>query len=242
MRVIDGHCHVGHGRLKRQSAGELLRSMDDNQIERAVIVPVDEQIAFHNEAGNAEVLEAARSSGGRLAGFAVVNPWSGRQGIDMVRRYLDAGLRGVKLNTALQGIYLFDEPVVELVGAVQDYHVPFFAHTGTPVYALPMHLRELARQFPGTNFIMGHMGAYDFIYDYARAIEGLRNIYLDTSLTLSNTIKGAVATAGADRVIFGSDAPRSTQKFELENVRRAVEDPEALEKVLYGNMNGLLGG
>jgi len=39
-----------------------------------------------------------------------------------------------------------------------------------------------------------------------------RNIYLDTSLTLSNFIKPAVATAGADRVIFGSDAPRSTAR------------------------------
>jgi uncharacterized protein len=242
MRIIDAHCHLGQGKLKRQTVGELLRSMDENHIERAVVVPVDEQIAFHNEEGNAAILAAVRSSGGRLVGFAVVNPWSGKQGIDMVSRYLDAGLRGIKLNTALQGIYLFDELVVELVGALQDYRVPFFVHTGTPIYALPMHLRELARQFPGTNFIMGHMGAYDFIYDYPHAIEGLRNIYLDTSLTLSNTIKGAVAAAGADRVIFGSDAPRSTQKFELENVTRAIADPEVLDQVLYGNMNRLLGG
>jgi uncharacterized protein len=240
MRIIDGHCHIGQGKLKKQTVPELLRSMDDNQIERAVIVPVDEQIAFYNEEGNAAVLEAAKSSEGRLLGFAAVNPWSGRQGIDRVRRYLDAGLRGVKLNTALQGIYLFDELVVELVAGLREYRVPFFVHTGTPVYALPMHLRELARQFPETNFIMGHMGSYDFVSDYPRAIEGLNNIYLDTSLTLSNFIKGAVATAGAVRVIFGSDAPRSTQKFELENVRRAIQDPEVLEKVLYSNINGLL--
>jgi len=100
----------------------------------------------------------------------------------------------------------------------------------------------LAREFPDLNFIMGHMGAYDFVSDYPRAIEGLRNIYLDTSLTLSNFIKAAVATAGADRVIFGSDAPRSTQKFELENVLRALDDPEVLDQVLYRNINRLLGG
>jgi predicted TIM-barrel fold metal-dependent hydrolase len=241
MRIIDAHCHIGQGRLKKQSAAELLRSMDENHIERAVIVPVDEQIAFYNEEGNAAVLEAAKSSGGRLIGFAVVNPWSGGQGIDMVRRYLDAGLRGVKLNTARQGIYLFDELVVELVAALREYRVPFFVHTGTPLYALPMHLRELARQFPDTNFIMGHMGCYDFVSDYPRVIEGLKNIYLDTSLTLSNFIKGAVETAGADRVIFGSDAPRSTQKFELENVRRAIQDPQVLDKVLYSNINALVG-
>ena len=242
MRIIDAHCHVGQGKHKQQTVAELLRSMDENHIERAVIVPVEEEIAFHNEAGNAGVLEAVKGSGGRLAGFAVVNPWSGRQGIDMVRRYLDAGLRGVKLNTALHGLYLHDELVLELVAGVRDYQVPFFVHTGTPMYALPMHLRELAREFPDLNFIMGHMGAYDFVSDYPRAIEGLRNIYLDTSLTLSNFIKPAVATAGADRVIFGSDAPRSTQKFELENVLRAIDDPEVLDQVLYRNINRLLGG
>jgi predicted TIM-barrel fold metal-dependent hydrolase len=242
MRIIDAHCHVGQGKHKQQTAAELLRSMDENQVERAVIVPVDEHIAFHNESGNAAILELVKSSGGRFAGFAVVNPWSGRQGLDMVRRYLDAGLRGVKLNTALHGLYLFDELVCELVAGLRDYPVPFFVHTGTPIYALPMHLRELAREFPATNFIMGHMGSYDFVSDYPRAIEGLRNIYLDTSLTLSNFIKGAVATAGADRVIFGSDSPRSTQKFELENVLRAIDDPEVLDQVLYRNIGHLLGG
>ncbi len=242
MRIIDAHCHLGQGKLKKQTVAELLRSMDENHIERAVIVPVDEQIAFHNEAGNVAILEAVKSGGGRFIGFATVNPWSGQQGIDMVRRYLDAGLCGVKLNTALQGIYLFDELVFELVAGVRDRRVPFYVHTGTPVYALPMHLRELAREFPGTNFIMGHMGSYDFVSDYPRAVEGLHNIYLDTSLTLSNFIKGAVATAGADKVIFGSDAPRSTQKFELENVFRAISDPDVLGQVLYRNINRLLGG
>lgn len=242
MHMIDAHCHIGQGRYKKQTVQELLHSMDENNIAQSVIVPVEEYIAFDNETGNAEMLSAVKESGGRLIAFAAVNPWSGQKGIDMVKRYLDKGFKGVKLNTSLCGLFLFDEPVVELIEAVKGYDLPVYAHTGTPMFALPLHLRELALLFPTVNFICGHMASYDYSQDLQATIAGLSNIYLETSMSLSNLIKGAVAFAGEDHVIFGSNAPRSTQGFELENVRRAVQDKDVLEKILGGNIRRLIGG
>lgn len=240
MRIVDAHCHLGEGRYKKSDPASLIRSMDAAGIEKSVIVPVEEQITVYNEAGNELMLKAVSEYRDRLIGFGTVNPWYGAKGTDMIRRYLDRGLRGIKLNSAIQGFLMNDEIVYGVVEAAREYQVPIYFHTGTPIHALPFQLRDLALNYPEVNFIMGHMGAYDFGYNIIHASQGLDNIYLETSLNLSCSISHAIKEAGAKRVIFGSDSPRSTQKFELEKLLAACQDQEDLEKILAQNILSLL--
>lgn len=238
--IIDAHCHIGNGRYKKLDVKTLLQTMDSCGIDKSVIVPVEEYITVYNEEGNEHILTAVNKNRDRFLGFATVNPWYGRKAIDILKKYLEAGLKGVKLNPSLQGFVLNDDLVYPLVETARYYKVPVYFHTGTPIHSLPFQLRDLAIHFPEVNFIMGHMGVCDFFYDVNNALRGLKNIYLETSGNTSGVIKNAIDNAGACRVMFGSDSPRSSQEFELSKVESACSKKEDLDYVLYKNISGLM--
>ena len=69
--VIDSRAHVGHGRFKTLSPDDLLRQMDENGVDQAVLVPVEEQIVAFNHEGNQYLLDQIRQHPQRFLGFAV---------------------------------------------------------------------------------------------------------------------------------------------------------------------------
>jgi predicted TIM-barrel fold metal-dependent hydrolase len=239
--IVDGHCHLGSGHEYQQTESDLLREMDLYKVDRAVICPVDRCIAVDNRAGNDEVLRAARSHPDRFYAFATANPWYGERAVSELRRALDEGARGIKLHPALQGFLLCDDlayPIVELA-AVR--HIPVFFHTGTPAFAQPMQLAELALRYPQVTFIMGHMGSTDFKMEAIAAAQLSPNILLDTSWILPDLVARAVIEVGADRVVFGSDSPLSTLAIEIGARQATRMDAEARTKVMGGNMLRLIG-
>lgn len=244
MPVVDAHCHIGHGRYKSQGADDLLASMDSCGIDIAVIVPVEEHIAVDNEEGNRLILSTVKAHEDRFFGFATANPWYGRKAVDTVRQHIEGGLKGIKLNPSLQGFLLNDEIVYPLIETAQTYGVPVYFHTGTPIHSLPLQLRDLAVRFPGVNFIMGHTGAHDFNYDIVNASRGMENVYLETSMSISDVVARAIDETGPGKVLFGSNAPRSFQKFEKEKVMSLCRGKDAAlsEMILGGNILKLLGG
>jgi Predicted metal-dependent hydrolase of the TIM-barrel fold len=240
--VIDAHCHIGNGRYKKLNVDELIQSMDSCGIDKSIIVPVEEYIAVNNEEGNEYILNAVKRNKNRLYGFAVANPWYGQKAVENIKRYLDYGLRGVKLNPSVQGFLLNDELVYPIIAAAQSYGVPVYFHTGTPVHSLPLQLRDLAINFPKVNFIMGHMGAHDFNYDIINAVKNVNNIFLETSMSISDVIERAINEGGANKVIFGSNTPRSIQRYEMEKVISVCRSDDELEKIFSSNILSIIGG
>jgi len=240
MKIIDGHCHLGNGRYKQLKPDCLLRQMDENGIDKSVVVPVDEYIAVRNEEGNAYIMDVIEKHPDRFIGFAVVNPHYGVKGRKWLVKCLEKGFRGVKFNPSLQGFVLNDDVIYPYIEIAGRYGVPVYFHTGTPVHSLPFHLSELAVKFPEVNFVMGHMGAWDFSYDSVSAAKTAGNIYLDTSLVLTSMVTDAINKLGPEKVIFGSDSPRSSQRYELEKVYDSY-DEKGLSGVLYTNIAKLTG-
>ncbi len=239
--IVDAHCHVGTGYEYRQSPDELLREMDRHGVDRAAICPVDRCIAVDNREGNDFVLQAARAHPQRFYAFATANPWYGERAVAELRRALGEGARGIKLHPPLQGFLLCDELVYPILNLAEESGVPIFFHTGTPAYAQPTQLEELALRFPGVNLIMGHMGSTDFKTDAVPAALHAPNIYLDTSWILPQLVTRAVAAVGEDRLLFSSDSPLSTLGIEL-GCRRAADLTEAARaKLMGGNIRKLLG-
>jgi predicted TIM-barrel fold metal-dependent hydrolase len=239
--VVDGHCHLGIGHEYSQTEDELFREMDYYQVDKAVICPVDRCIAVDNREGNDYVLDAARRHPDRLFAFATANPWYGERAVVELRRALDAGARGIKLNPALQGFLLCDELVNPIVELAQARNVPVFFHTGTPAFAQPSQLSELAMRFPNVKFIMGHMGSTDFKMEAVNAGAVSNNIYLDCSWIMPDLVMRAVETVGAERVLFSSDSPLSTLRIEMGARRATPLSDSDRDKVMGSNMLKLLG-
>ena len=240
--IVDAHCYIGEGFYKKLTATELIALMDDNDVERAFVSPVEEYITVCNREGNDYILKAVKEFPDRLIGFATVNPWYRDGAVEELRRALGEGLKALKLNSALQGFPINDELVYPVIEVAREVDIPVYVHTATPVFALPLQLADLASEFPQVNFIMGHMGATDFWIDVMPAAEMCPNIYLETSLRSPGVLTIAIERVGAGRLVYGSDVPESCMKLELGKINRLALAPDEKERVLGGTALELLQG
>ncbi len=241
MLRIDAHVNLGNGRYKKQDIATILKGMEDNGIDRCVLCPVEEYLTVYNGEGNRMLTEACRQYPDRFYGFAVANPWYGERAVRMLTEAFEAGLHGAFFVSSLQGFSIDDDIVDPLMEVCRRYGRPVYFHTATPAFALPLQLAYLARRFPEVDFIMGHCGANDFVYDIDASMYKTPNLYLETSLSYCETIYRVVEQY-PDRVIFGSDAPRSPQGFELGKVLKSTGDASVMENVLSGNLLRILKG
>lgn len=240
MKIIDALSFIGHGRYKSQSAEELIRKMDQNGVEKALIAPVDEYVVAYNEEGNDLVQAACRTHPDRFIGYAVANPWFGDKAVLNLKRALDNGLSAVYFDSSIQGFPINDHIVDPLIEICREYNVPAYFHTGTPLFALPFNLHYLAIRHPEVRFLLGHLGANDFVSDVLPSLYGRDNIWVETSLALTPAMTRFMKVI-PDRVVFGSCSPRSEISYELKKLRYGKPEHTALEKALSKNIETVLG-
>jgi predicted TIM-barrel fold metal-dependent hydrolase len=239
--IVDAHCHIGETSHYHQTAEDLLRQMDANEVNRAAICSSGRHIVVENEEGNRFVTTVVRKYPDRFYGFASVNPWYGDKAIRELRRAVDDGLVGLKLHPAMQG-YCAHDPIVEpVIVAAIELDLPIYIHSGTPVFSLPLQIVELAQKYPKGKFIMGHMGGADFYVDVPSSAHRASNVFYETSLTCHvGYVDEIIVRAGHKRVIFGSDSPTSQQSVELLKIRLSQLTEEEREDVLGNNFLQLL--
>ena len=240
MKIIDGHCHLGEGFDIKVSPEELLKEMDKNEVEKAIICPIDKFIAVYNKEGNDYIMDCVEKFPDRFIGFATVNPWYGEKAILELKRSLDKGVKGLFLHPFLQGYLLNDRLVFPLLKEIEKYNLPVYFHTGTLISSEPYQLRDLAEKFPKVNFIMGHCAFSDYWNDVILAGKDMRNIYFETSLTWPDMVSNVFNELGEDRVIFGSGFPQNPLKTEVEKIRIACPDKEKQIMVFEKNIKRLI--
>jgi predicted TIM-barrel fold metal-dependent hydrolase len=224
------------------SVDELIKSMDKNNISKAVICPLGKGLVVQNAKTNEEIATAVKKFPDRLVGFAGANPWQEDEAVDELERAVkDLGLRGLKLHPDIQGFPASDELAYPLVKRAGELKVPVYVHSGTSPNSQPMEIGELAGACPETNVIMGHMGYDNYYSDAVPAARQFENLLLETSRNTQYwTIQDAVNAIGADRVIFGTDQPYSRPEVEITSIKSVELQPESLEKILAGNIIRIL--
>lgn len=238
--IIDAHAHVGHGRYKSLAPEDLLRQMDEHGINRAVICPVEEQIAVYNREGNDFILAQVNRFPTRFIGFAVANPWYGEWAAEELRRALEAGLRGLKLHPTVQGFSMNDPITYPLIDVAAHYRVPVYVHTGSAHFGEPLKLAELARRYPELSFIMGHSASSDFWSDLGRCHQFAPNVLFETSRNGPSKYTNMALRIGVDYLLFGSNTPESVYPIELASIHDVFQDQADLDKILGGNMARVL--
>ena len=241
MRIIDAHCHIGQGLTYSQTADELLAQMDSHEVESAVIVPADKFIAVYNSEGNDELLAAAKQRPERFIPFATVNPWYGEMALAELERVFDLGAAGLKFHPPVQGCQITDAIVFPLVELAVKRGKPIYFHTGTAVCSSPYQLTELAMRYPEGRFIMGHAAYADYWNDVIASTSAVPNIWIETSQHLASFVCMLIRRF-PDRVIYGSDSPKTDMGIEIEKIRRFVDDADVLENVFSRNLMRILGG
>jgi predicted TIM-barrel fold metal-dependent hydrolase len=211
--------------LSDETGNITLRIMDKLGIERKVILVIDWGLELGEASSsieeiNEQILGICARSGGRLLGFAGVDPRR-PEAVELLNRACDSwGARGLKLHPT-GGWRLSDERTHNLVALAVQRGLPVLVHVGRTIDILkdtnaqPQSLIELARAFPQGRFVAGHSGFESFEV-FLRAPELPPNLYFDISgwqqwlqadrqavcVRLSKLIR-----AFPSRVCFGSDAP-----------------------------------
>jgi len=155
----------------------------------------------------------------------------------------DFGMKGIKLWIAVNAR---DPRLDAVMAGARRHQLPVLHHawyksTGY-VYneSTPADIRNLALRFPDVPIIMAHLNGCGVrgVVD----IKDLPNVSIDTSGSQPDAgfTEFAVAELGADRVLFGSDAPIRDYAVQLAKVQGANIPEAARRQILGANAARLL--
>ena len=227
----------------------------------AVIFPVDsERTTGFRRYSNEEVAEIAAENDDILIPFASVDPHKGKAGAREVRRLVrDYGIRGFKFHPTMQGFFPNDrDTAYDVLEACNDEGVITLFHTGqTGVgsgmrggmgmrlkYSNPMHLDDVAVDFPDLKIILAHP-SFPWTEEGLAVAQHKPNVYFDMSgwspkyfpeifIKYANSIL-------KKKMLFGSDWPAITPDRWLEDFEKAPFKDEVRPLILKENALRLLG-
>jgi predicted TIM-barrel fold metal-dependent hydrolase len=205
----------------------LLSQLEEAAIDRAVLFPMPDQLNTDNEG-----LRALLAQDSRFIAIASMNPHLGDAALKELRLALSEwGFRGLKLmpvHYAFRTASTAADPLIELA---REFDVPVTVHSGN-FFCHPLEIAEMASRFPDVNFIMDHMGYRYHVLEAVLAAERCPNLYLATTAVFEpHFIQMAINRVGAERVIFGSNAPLVIPRLQLEVIRALMLPPDQEELI-----------
>jgi predicted TIM-barrel fold metal-dependent hydrolase len=248
--VVDDHTHVGTRSTPSQSvpgltfdAHQLMAQMDAAGVDCAIAFPRARPTSDYRDQ-NEYLIECQNSFPDRIFAFARIQPLLGDQAVADVREYASLGVRGLKIHPIIDGgnhPVNSREVMFPVIEEAAKHGLVVLIHSGGYKTCTPTLIGDLADNFPRCAFIVGHSGIelYEDAIVVARRTD---NVYLDASeLAGPGLIRRLVTEVGADRVLFGSDAPARAIGWELGKIAKyAGLGPDDLEQVLGGNALRLL--
>ena len=252
--VFDIHSHIGMYRGKEYPLSDALARMDRNRISRAVVCPFVTGLLDRDQfrRANDYIIAAVKACPERLVGMCALTPAHGQFAVEEFGRCLDLGLSGIKMHPDMHGRYSLAGPVMEqLMRAVEATGAFMFIHSDfNSKVCSPYEIVALARAFPKAKILLGHFGLDQDLCDRIPSIvQDAPNVHLDTSQTADKPEAIFVSSTdrlGANRVLFGSDAPGLSPEVNLKKLEVAVEyfhlAPDVAEAILQRNAVRLLSG
>lgn len=165
-----------------------------------------------------------------------------------VRRIKALGLHGIKMHPEFQQFRLDDPRVDPLWSTARELGLPVLLHTGLdfafppPCNAPPRAVRNLAERWPGLTVIAGHFGGWSMWDEVERELLGA-SVFLDLAFVpgflQSEQLVRMIRRHGADRVLFGTDAPWLDPATVLAEFLKLPLVLGEQEKILWQNAAGL---
>jgi predicted TIM-barrel fold metal-dependent hydrolase len=249
--IWDVHCHLANP-LKDSTPearlGRLVEVADRMGINRLCVYmgmrwsydPSPAEFRKQND----EVLAAIARYPERAFGFVYVNPKHQRESLDEINRCVaDGPMVGVKLWVAMHANEPQLDPIVE---RATELKAVVFQHTWIKVTgnlageSTPMDLAALAKRHPAAKLICGHSGG-----DWEQGIRAVRaqpNISVDLGGgdPVAGITEMAARELGAERVLYGSDAPGRSFASQLAKVHGAAIPDTAKRLIFAANLKKLL--
>ena len=223
----------------------LLACMDSFGVSRSVVQPVitkPSQLKSLNE-------WAKSLSSDRLIPFGGIHPKTEnyKADIDFVA---SLGLRGLKFHAEYQG-FSVDAPEMLPIydyafekGLIILHHAGFDPAFPPPYRSSPAQFAHIADEMRGGTMVVAHLGGQRQYEDVLDHLVG-KNVYLETSMGFCEYTEEhfmrVVRAHGADKILFGSDAPWGHADREIAAIRNLPLPEVDKNAILGGNAAKLLG-
>ena len=203
-------------------AADLLTAMDENGVDKSVILGFPWKNPATFKLHNDYILKMVQKNPERFIGLACFEP-SGKSSVAEAERCLVAGISGIgELAFYQSGI---DEIALEQLAPIMDMcakrELPVLIHTNEPIghayhgkTAITLaQTYRLIKRFPANKIVLAHWGGGIFFFGLMKkeVKESFKNVYFDTAaspyLYDSEVYQIADKIVGVDKILFGSDYP-----------------------------------
>lgn len=146
--------------------------------------------------------------------------------------HLSMGCKGVKIGPIYQGVHPLDDRFYRIYDYCEKNRLPIMTHmattfsSGVPLdYARPVHMDQVACDFPDLKIVLAHLG-HPWEGETLAIIRRQENVYADLSALyyrpwqFYNAMQLAVEYNCCNKVLFGSDFPATSTQDSLDGLRR----------------------
>lgn len=269
LKIIDFHIHIGrkehwhewvheYQKEARTEYYERYEEMIDperfaaylqsHNIEKAVILPEISPITT-GVVSNEYVMEFCQGHD-LFIPFCTVNPSLTSQPDQEFKKYIQMGAKGIKLYPSYNHFYPNESRLYPVYALAEEKQLPVLVHTGSSIfrgskikYADPIHLDDVATDFPDLTLLMAHSGRglwYEKAFFLARLHQ---NLYLEISglppKNLLNYFPDMEKNIG--KFVYGSDWPGIERiDSNIETIKALPLAEDSTRKILYENAARIL--
>ncbi len=154
----------------------------------------------------------------------------------------ERGLGGIKMVARAD---FYNPASLRVIGpvfeAAAQYDTPILFHSGHPSRDLPSLQGYAARQYPQVKVIIAHIGLHDYLTETILVCKEAPNVFADMSQAWPYDIKAFVRAVGAERLLYGSDAPFQSPLVERVKVEECRFSDAELELIFHQNAERIWG-
>lgn len=235
---------------------ELIRSMDQEGVDKSVIFGFPWRKEAHFKKHNDYIIDSVERYPDRLIGlccFAMESPGIAGE----AERCLQAGLAGVGEMAVYRSGFSADRADYfrDVMALCKDFNAPLLLHTNEPVGhqypgKAPMTLKQIydfLKSYPANRIILAHWGGGLFFYALMKkeVRRVLENVWFDTAaspfLYTPAIYRLAGEIIGFDRILFGTDFPLIQPGRYFREIESSLISSRAVNKILGENAADLLG-
>lgn len=243
------------------TASGLIASMSDAGVDRSVVLPV-----ATNPAKVASINDVSLALTGKdgLIYFGCIHPEM-EDPLRELERIATLGLKGIKLHPVYQGVDIDDIRFLRILGKCAELGLVAVTHSGDDigfpgvVRCSPEMTRNALKQIGDVKLVLAHMGGWR---NWERVAGCLADtcVYLDTAFSLGKLTPlndyyseeeqkllsqeafcALVRDFGAERVLFGTDSPWTSQRDSRRDIEALPLSDTEKAAILGGNAQRLLG-
>ncbi len=268
MKAIDVHTHYAKGSCWKEwvrrwwekmnpedlwliegySRENLLRYMEEAGVEYAVVL-AERAPQVTGDTTTEEVVDFCKGCE-RLLPFANINPHLSCYPYKDMERYIELGVRGLKLHPVHMRFHLTDSRLYPVYYLCEKHNLPVMVHAGTSIfpgsydsYGDPRYVNEIAADFPDLVLIMAHGGRGFWYEDAQFIVRHRKNVYIDISGLPVHRLLDYFPRMEQlkEKFLFGTDWPGASMKKSIEAFMALSLSEAAKEAILYRNAARVFG-